>query len=121
MAYDDDIKTTIIATTTPVAAVSIKLPEFYQADPTSWFLYTEAQFGIRGITNDETKIWHILSPLDAKTSARATRVITTTKMGILQVLQIERLPSQDILLLAGNTWCASSQSPTLGTESHPPW
>lgn len=66
-----------IASTPPVATVSVKLPEFYQANPASWFLHAEAQFGIHGIISDETKYWHVLSDLATKTPARATRVIYT--------------------------------------------
>lgn len=66
---------------TLIAAVSIKLPEFYQADPLSWFLQAEAQFGIWGITKDKTKFWHILSTLDAETSACAAQVISPAKAG----------------------------------------
>ena len=37
-----------------VAAVSIKLPTFWAAQPWARFIQAEAQFDIRGITKDST-------------------------------------------------------------------
>lgn len=38
-----------------VSAVSIKLLDFNASDPTSWFLWVEAQFGLHAICSDNTK------------------------------------------------------------------
>lgn len=67
------------ATPLAVTTVSVKLPEFFQADPESWFQCAEAQFGIRAGSNDETKFWHVLAALDAETSAHTARTIFQAK------------------------------------------
>lgn len=56
--------------------VFIKLPEFYTSNPASWFLQREAQFGIRSVTQDETKFWHVLATLDVETSAHVSGLIS---------------------------------------------
>lgn len=38
-----------------VFAATIKLPEFWQHNPDSWFPHIEAQFYLRGITSDDTR------------------------------------------------------------------
>lgn len=53
-------------------AVAIKLPVFWTNQPQVWFAQSEAQFAIRGITNDETKFYHVVAALDQHT---ATRVV----------------------------------------------
>lgn len=59
----------------PIAAtVSVKLPPFYTEDPDGWFLQAEAQFEIRGISQDSTRYWHLAASLDASTASRAARV-----------------------------------------------
>lgn len=67
----DDLRTPDLKSTVNAVA----LLEFYSSDPALWFLCTEAQFHIHSITRDETKFCHILSALDAETSARASQVI----------------------------------------------
>lgn len=52
-------------------AVYVKLPTFCTSDPLAWFQHAEAQFGVQGITTDDTKFWHVLTVLDANTSAQA--------------------------------------------------
>lgn len=51
--------------TIPLAAMSIKLPNFYWEDPQGCFLQADAQFGILGISVDETPFWHVMLTLDA--------------------------------------------------------
>ncbi|KAM9425560.1 uncharacterized protein KZ484_010848 isoform 1-T2 [Pholidichthys leucotaenia] len=60
--------------TAHTSAVTVKLPEFWESDPNSWFQQAEAQFALAGITADETKFYHIVARLDAATS-RCTRSV----------------------------------------------
>jgi len=54
-----------------VATVSVKLPSFWTSNPSGWFHQAEAQFGLRGITNDQTKFWYLVAALDSDASVRA--------------------------------------------------
>ena len=51
-------------------AVAVKLPTFWAAQPSVWFLQAEAQFHIRKITEDTTKYYHVVAALDQTTSSR---------------------------------------------------
>lgn len=79
-----DNKTMATSATTgtwEVSNVTVKLPTFYTLDPLAWFQHVEAQFGLCGISVDETKFWHMLASLDADTSARASCVVTQATDG----------------------------------------
>lgn len=47
-----------------VAAVAVKLPEFWKCDPVMWFAQAEAQFALANVTKDETKFYHIVAKVD---------------------------------------------------------
>ena len=53
-----------------IYAATVKLPDFWQNNPRSWFQHIEAQFQLRGITQDVTKYFHVVAALDASTTAR---------------------------------------------------
>ena len=46
-----------------IAAVGIKLPDFWPGDSELWFAQAEAQFSIRRITDERTKYSHVVATL----------------------------------------------------------
>jgi hypothetical protein len=53
-----------------VHAVTLKLPPFWPKQACMWFHTVEAQFNLRGITEDQTKFDYTLTTLDADTQER---------------------------------------------------
>ncbi|GFR77318.1 transposon Ty3-G Gag-Pol polyprotein [Elysia marginata] len=58
-----------------IAAVSVKLPEFWVTSPEIWFARIEAQFSIKDITQDTTKYDYLVSALDFKTAEEVRDVL----------------------------------------------
>ncbi|XP_064480015.1 uncharacterized protein LOC135393534 [Ornithodoros turicata] len=46
-----------------LAAVAVKLPPFFDRNPSVWFLQAEAQSHLAGITSQRTKFYHVMSAL----------------------------------------------------------
>ena len=69
-------------------AVSMKLPTFWTSQPEVWFAQTEAQFGLRSVSTDETKYYYVLAALDQDTATRLIDLIgnppTTNKYQTLK-------------------------------------
>ncbi|KAM9321815.1 uncharacterized protein KZ484_021847 [Pholidichthys leucotaenia] len=77
-------------------AVSVKLPEFWQDNPDSWFLLVEAQFALGGITADDTKFYHVIAKLDSRTARHVQSLVQRPpagdKYGGLKAALIQRFP-----------------------------
>eukprot|EP00745_Piridium_sociabile_P020648 TRINITY_DN31880_c1_g1_i1.p1 TRINITY_DN31880_c1_g1~~TRINITY_DN31880_c1_g1_i1.p1 ORF type:complete len:285 (+),score=53.29 TRINITY_DN31880_c1_g1_i1:183-1037(+) len=58
-----------------VNAVSIKLPEFWTKSPEVWFARVEAQFGTKGINQDQTKYDYVVSALDINTAEEVQSIL----------------------------------------------
>ena len=58
-------------------AVTLKLPEFWQANPAGWFRTVESQFTLRGITVDDTKFHYVVASLGSSTSAELEGFLNT--------------------------------------------
>ena len=53
-----------VAAATAIQAVLLELPMFLATRPNVWFQQTEAQFAIRGITEQTTQYFYLLTALD---------------------------------------------------------
>ena len=58
-----------------VSSVSIKLPTFWPHRAKTWFHQADAQFGLRRITEDDTKYWHVVASLDDDSATRVMKLM----------------------------------------------
>ena len=89
-----------------VCTSSIKLPGFWQRNPRPWFQHIEAQFQLRGITQDVTRYFHVVAALDAST-ARAMALLEAPpavgkydalKAFLMKLFELSELEKADRLL-----------------------
>lgn len=90
-----------------IYAATIKLPDFWQLNPRPWFQHIEAQFELRGISQDVTKYFHVVAALDAPTTARAMGLLEAPpaagkydalKAFLLRLYELSELEKADRLL-----------------------
>ena len=58
-----------------VTAVSIKLPEWWPDSAALWFSQAEAQFAIKGVVDQRTKFFYVISALDNATASRIEDIV----------------------------------------------
>ncbi|KAJ8400140.1 hypothetical protein AAFF_G00398340 [Aldrovandia affinis] len=56
-------------------AVALKLPEFWQEHAAVWFAQAEAQFALRGITQEDTKYYYVVAALNSSTASRVLSLL----------------------------------------------
>lgn len=62
-------------TTSELAAVSVKLPDFWPHLPLAWFKRIEAQFALRNVTAETTKYEHLMTKVDESIAMKVMSVI----------------------------------------------
>ena len=67
MDTDEGAETSAATATSTMAAVNVKLPPYWPADPQVWFAQVEAQFTTRGITAQKYGIPYKTKISDVKT------------------------------------------------------
>ena len=99
--------------TDPTAsAVTVKLPTFWPAQLTIWFVQAEAQFTLHGISSNSTKYYHVLAALDQDTAVRISEVILNVpandkfdslKKRLLQTFELQETDHAEQLLILVST------------------
>lgn len=57
------------------AAVAIHTAKFWPEKPALWFAQLDAQFALRGITQEETRYWHVVAQLDVRSAQEVEDVL----------------------------------------------
>jgi len=93
------------------SAFPIKLPNFWQSNPSGWFYSIEAQFALRNITDDTTRYHYVLASLGNDTSAAIeglldnpprSNLYAALKTELLKVYGLtEKQKKRQLLSLAG--------------------
>ena len=82
-----------------VAAVSIKLPPFWPADPAVWFLQVEAQFSLKGIVQQRTRFDHVIAVLAPEVATEVRDLIINppadTPYDLLKAVLIKRTEASE--------------------------
>lgn len=77
-----------------VAALAVRLPPFWPADPQLWFAQVESQFALRRITDQQTRFHHVVSALSSTDAAEVRDIIIapppTTPYDILRAELVRR-------------------------------
>lgn len=90
-----------------VAAVAVKLPEFWKGTPTAWFHTVEAQFAVRNITADDTKYHYVVASLGSEPATALTNFLAnppandkynTLKAELLKVYEPSAKQKKEALL-----------------------
>lgn len=63
MSLDNQDSTRSRETGEAVSALTVRLPQYWESRPTTWFLQAEAQFQLARITSQETKFLHVVGAL----------------------------------------------------------
>lgn len=76
-------------------AVAVHAAKFWPEKPALWFANMDAQFILRGITQEDTKYYHVVAQLDAKSAAEVEDILLNppaeNKYTRLREVLIERL------------------------------
>ena len=82
-----------------VAAVSVKLPPFWPADPAIWFLQVEAQFSLKGIVQQRTRFDHVIAVLAPEVATEVRDLIINppadTPYDLLKAALIKRTEASE--------------------------
>ncbi|XP_064472586.1 uncharacterized protein LOC135387161 [Ornithodoros turicata] len=63
------------SSTSNVNRVAVRLPPFWPANPTIWFVQVECQFQLAGITTQATKYQHVVSVLPPEVASDVTDIL----------------------------------------------
>ncbi|KAJ8386886.1 hypothetical protein AAFF_G00164830 [Aldrovandia affinis] len=90
-------------------AVALKLPEFWQEHAAVWFAQAEAQFALRGITQEDTKYFYVVAALNSSTASRVLSLLQDPpeddKYLALKQLLLRLSSCQNLSVLASSLHC----------------